>query len=225
MSEESATSLCFVVSAPSGTGKSTLADALLSRVDRLARTISCTTRPVRPGESDGVDYWFVSDSEFERRMRAGMFLEWAEVHGCLYATPQAEIDRIRAAGKDAVMVIDVQGAESLRRLLPDAVSVFVLPPSRDVLVARLFGRDAADAASRGHVERRLAAARDEMAHYVSYDYVIINDVLEESVAELGGIVRAERARREQRRSAAEAILASFDEAEVAPGDAGVIIPE
>jgi len=131
----------FVVSAPSGAGKTSLAKDLLANVANMQRTISCTTRELRDHEVDGVDYFFVSEAEFDARMRDNEFLEWAEVHGQRYGTLFAEIDRIHATGDDAVLVIDVQGAESVRQALPESVTIFILPPSRRALVERLDGRD------------------------------------------------------------------------------------
>lgn len=203
----------FVLSAPSGAGKTTLAAELLQRVDRLTRTISCTTRSPRPGEQHGRDYFFVDDEEFAARVDAGGFLEWAEVHGNRYGTLRSEIERIHADGDDAVLVIDVQGAVSVREALSDAVSVFVLPPSRDVLEERLVGRYEATEEHRETLSRRLGVAAHEIARYVGYDYVVINDDFENAVTDLVAIVRAERCRRSRRSAEAEAILSSFQEAD------------
>lgn len=203
--------IAFVLSAPSGAGKTTLAGALLERVERLTRTVSWTSRERRNGEKDGVDYVFVSREGFEQEACEGGFLEWAEVHGNLYGTPRREVAGIMAGGHDALMVIDVQGADSVRSAMREAVTVFVLPPSRRELEARITGRDAGDAAAREQIQRRLSVAADEIARYVSYDYVVVNDDFEDAVADLVAIVRAERARRDRRARRAESIRASFEQ--------------
>ncbi len=209
MSDAAAPSVCFVISAPSGAGKTTLANTLLARADRLVRTISCTTRVARDNEHHGRDYFFVGAEEFEARRAAGNFLEWAQVHGYLYGTLHSEIERIHSAGADAVLVIDVQGAESVLRRMASAVTIFVLPPSRDELESRLVGRDGLNDANRSTIERRLGIAASEIAHYVGYDYVVVNDELDTAAAELEAIVRAERCRRTRRTSLAERISRSF----------------
>ncbi len=207
MSEDA--TVCFVVSAPSGAGKTSLAAAVLDRVERLTRTISATTRAPRPDEHDGRDYHFVDAHEFRRRREAGAFLEWAQVHGHSYGTPLDEIDRIHSQGHDAVLVIDVQGAASVRQALDTAVTIFVLPPSRRALERRLRRRDGTEAVREADQAARLAVAAHEIEQYVSYDYVIVNDDFETAVAEIEGIVRAERSRLSRRAGEAEAILASF----------------
>lgn len=200
----------LVLSAPSGAGKTTLAEELLERVERLQRSVSCTTRPPRPHEVDGEDYFFVAEEEFHRRREAGDFLEWAEVHGHLYGTLRSELRRIHDAGNDALLVIDVQGAESVRRALEDAVTIFVLPPSREVLQARLRRREG-DAPERLEViHKRLNVAAAEIARYAGYDYVIVNDDFGQSVGELECILQAERARCGRRQALAERILQSFE---------------
>jgi guanylate kinase len=180
-------------------------------MDGLTRTVSWTTRQQRAGELDGVDYAFVNADRFQQQVGRNGFLEWAEVHGNFYGTPRSEIQRIHAADHDAVMVIDVQGADSVREAVDEAVTIFILPPSRDVLWQRLHARDHADARASEQIRRRLDVAAHEISRYVSYDYVVINDELEVAVADLVGIVRAERARRERRATQAEAIRSSFSE--------------
>lgn len=207
--EDRGPAIDFVLSAPSGAGKTTLALALLERQERLQRSVSCTTRAPRQGEVDGRDYFFVDDEEFHRRRRDGEFLEWAEVHGELYGTLYSELERIHVGGCDALLVIDVQGAEAVRQALDGAVTIFVLPPSRRVLEARLERRDGEDCEQSARLRRRLEVAADEIARYVGYDYVLINDDFEEAVEELACVVRAERCRRDRRTAAAERILESF----------------
>lgn len=201
--------IAFVLSAPSGAGKTTLAAALLDRVDGLQRTISWTTREARPGEVDRVDYTFVTEEEFRRERRAGGFLESFEVHGNLYGTPRSEIERIRDTGDDALLVIDVQGAAAARHRLDDPVTIFVLPPSRAELEERLGGRDGGDPAVEAEVRQRLGVAVHEIEQFVRYDYVVINDVFEQAVQELEAVVLAERCRRQRRTRIAQEILESF----------------
>ncbi|MFQ5742270.1 MAG: guanylate kinase [Acidobacteriota bacterium] len=201
--------IAFVLSAPSGAGKTTLAVELLRRLDGLHRTISCTTRAPRPGEQDGRDYTFLSRQEFERLQAAGEFLESATVHGNLYGTPRSELERIRAMGRDALMVIDVQGAAEVRGGLAEAVTIFVLPPSRVSLQKRLNHRDGNAASSRATIGERLEVAAEEIAQFMRYDYLVINDDLDVAVGELQAIVVAERCRRVRRAGLGESILESF----------------
>lgn len=181
----------LVISGPSGAGKGTLVDRLVKARPECVFAISSTTRPMRPGEVNGVQYEFVPPEEFERRLAAGYFLEWAEVHGLRYGTPKVFCDEQVRAGRVVVLDVDVQGGASVRRALPDAVSVFIYPPSVDALRQRLLGRgtDAPDV-----IERRLRNAPGEMAQYRFYDYLVINDDLDRAVARLVAIVDAERAR-------------------------------
>jgi len=197
----------FVVSAPSGAGKTSLADHLLAQVASLQRTISYTTRGPRQHEVDGVDYFFVGKDEFDARVQATEFLEWAEVHGHLYGTPSTEVSRIHANGDDAVMVIDVQGAEAVRRSLPESVTIFILPPSQRALIERLEGRDGLGGGEGRALRLRVAA--HEIADYVKYDYLVVNDDFDIAAAELAAIVRAERCRRRRRQAVAERLLADF----------------
>ncbi len=204
--------ITFVLSAPSGAGKTTLADELLRRLGGVTRTVSCTTRAPRPGEVDGHDYFFVGAERFEQLRAADEFLEWAEVHGNRYGTLRSQVEEIRARGDDALLVIDVQGAQAVRQRLPGAVTIFVLPPSPAVLVQRLRGREGDDPARREVLRRRLAVAGHEIERYVGYDYVIVNDDLECAVTEFMAIITAERCRCERRRQEAERIRAAFAEA-------------
>ncbi|HEX7020548.1 MAG TPA: guanylate kinase [Gemmatimonadaceae bacterium] len=199
--------LLFVVSAPSGTGKTTLVEHLVKDVPALRMSRSYTSRPVRNGECHGVDYNFVTRARFEEMVAGDEFLEWADVFGNLYGTRRADTEQLLAQGQDVVLVIDVQGARQVRRrqMLP-TISIFVLPPSYDVLEQRLRGRcnDPEEA-----IERRLTAARDEVAAFIEYDYVVVNDDLELCVDRLRSIVIAERARLSVVRRQAERIVSTF----------------
>jgi len=181
----------LVLSGPSGAGKGTLVDRLVAARPECIFSISATTRPQRTSEQEGVQYEFVTREEFERRRSAGMFLEWAEVHGMLYATPSRFVDEGVRAGRIVVLDVDVQGGASVRRARPDAVSVFIYPPSIEALRKRLLQRstDLPEV-----VERRLRNAPGELKQYREYDYLVVNDELEQAVARLVAIVDAERAR-------------------------------
>ena len=181
----------FIICAPSGAGKTSLVNALLEREPDIELSISYTTRGPRPGESHGRSYHFVSREEFLAMAGRGEFLESAEVHGNLYGTSQAWINARRAEGKDILLEIDWQGAAQVRRLIPDAVGVFILPPSPEALRKRLEerGQDAPEV-----IERRLRTAREELAHVEEFDYVIINQNFDVAVADLVSIVRSQRLR-------------------------------
>ena len=175
----------FVVSGPSGVGKGTLVALLRERLPRLGLTVSATTREPRPGEKDGVAYYFLAEDEFDRRVAAGEFLEWAWVHGHRYGTLREEVERVTGQGRSVVLEIDVQGGRNVRETLPDAVLVFIEPPSADELERRLRGRGTEDEAS---IERRLAGAREEMACAPRYDVRIVNDDLERACDELMRVI-------------------------------------
>jgi len=183
--------LLFIVAAPSGAGKSSLVNAVLADDRELVLSVSYTTRPPRAGEANGREYHFVDRASFQRMLEAGEFLESAEVHGNLYATSQKQIADVRASGRDILLEIDWQGAQQVRRLFPDAVSVFILPPSAEELARRLRGRgkDSEDA-----IRRRLAAAAAEMSHAAEFDFVIINNDFEDARRDLAAVVRASRLR-------------------------------
>ena len=198
--------LLFIVSAPSGAGKTTLVERLVECVPHLRLSRSYTSRPVRPGETDGVDYNFVTRDRFEEMVAAGDFLEWADVFGNLYGTCASDTDRLLAAGEDVVLVIDVQGARKVRQQGIPAATVFVMPPSLTVLEQRLRGRSKDPEAA---IQRRLQAARDEVAAFRDYDYVIINAELTSSVDRLRGIVLAERARLQRMQAVADDIVRTF----------------
>src|SRR5687767_11669880 len=166
------TGLLFTVSAPSGAGKTSLVKALVQRNPSVRISISHTTRAKRPGEVDAQDYFFVSKGEFMKRVSAGGFLEHAEVFGNYYGTSQQAVDELLKQGYDVILEIDWQGAAQVRRLRPEVVSIFILPPSRAVLEQRLRGRGQD---SEAVITQRLAAARGEISHYAESDYLIIND--------------------------------------------------
>lgn len=181
----------YIVTAPSGAGKTTLVHAVLEREPGLALSVSYTTRAPRPGEVDGRDYRFVSREEFLRLRDGGELLEWAEVHGNYYGTSRTWIETQLQQDRDVLLEIDWQGARQVRRMFPHAVSIFILPPSLEALEARLRGRGTDSEAT---IARRLAAAREEMRHVEEFDYVIINDRLERAIDELTAVVRAARLR-------------------------------
>lgn len=181
----------YIVTAPSGAGKTTLVRAVLEREPGLALSVSYTTRPPRPGEIDGRDYRFVSKEAFLRLRDGGELLEWAEVHGNYYGTSRTWIETQLQQDRDVLLEIDWQGARQVRRMFPHAVSIFILPPSLEALEARLRGRGTDSEAT---IARRLAAAREEMRHVEEFDYVIINDRLERAIDELTAVVRAARLR-------------------------------
>ena len=179
----------FIVSSPSGGGKTSLVKALLEAEPEVRLSISHTTRPPRAGEVDGRDYHFISLDAFQRMLNAGEFLESAEIYGNRYGTSQKWIEGERAAGRDVLLEIDWQGAQQVRKLIREVVSIFILPPSLEILEARLKGRAQDTSAA---VARRLAAAREEISHAAEYNYVIINEVFDRAALDLRSIVRAER---------------------------------
>ncbi|HEX9179484.1 MAG TPA: guanylate kinase [Burkholderiales bacterium] len=183
--------ILFVVSAPSGAGKTSLVKGLIHGGSGVRLSVSFTTRAPRSGEVDGRDYHFVARERFIEMQKAGEFLESAEVYGNLYGTSHRWVGEQLALGQDVLLEIDTQGAAQVRKLFPECIGIFILPPSLEVLESRLRGRgqDSAEV-----IARRLAAARGEMAHAGAYDYVIINDELGEAIQDFASIVRAERLR-------------------------------
>ena len=177
----------YIVAAPSGAGKTTLVRMLLEAVPAGGLSISCTTRAPRPGEQDGREYHFLSVDEFRDRIARDEFLEWAEVHGNYYGTSKRWIADELALGRDVLLEIDWQGAQQVRQLFPQAIGIFILPPSMEELTRRLTGRgtDSAEV-----IERRLLAAHAEMRHVGEFDYVIINDQLNNALDDLVAIVRS-----------------------------------
>jgi guanylate kinase len=196
----------FIISAPSGTGKTTLVERLVKVTDHLKMSRSYTSRPPRGDEVDGVDYNFVSRPQFETMAQAGEFLEWADVFGNLYGTHAGDTDKCRESGADVVLVIDVQGARKVRARGVPYVGIFLLPPSFQVLERRLRGRskDSEEA-----IRRRLQVAREEVSAFEEYDYVVINDEFDPCVERMKGIVLAERSRLSRMRRKAVEILNTF----------------
>jgi len=198
--------IVFIISGPSGSGKSTLVRRLLESVPRLLFSVSYTTRARRGQEEPGKSYHYVSREQFQALVAEEQFLEWAEVFGHYYGTHRRYLEMAAREGKDLVLDIDVQGARQLKSKVPDAVSVFVLAPSRQELEHRLRHRseDAPDA-----IARRVAAAAQEIAQYSAYDYLLVNSDLDEAAENLAAIVKAERLRSNRMQEAAQAILAGF----------------
>jgi guanylate kinase len=198
--------LLFIVSAPSGAGKTTLVERLVEQVPQLKMSRSYTSRRTRPGEIDGVDYNFVTREKFEEMVAAGDFLEWASVFGNLYGTCASDTDRLLASGCDVVLVIDVQGARKVRAQGIGTSAIFVMPPSFTVLEQRLRGRSKD---SEAEIQRRLQVARDEVAAFTEYEFVVVNDELTAAVDRLRSIVISERARLPRMRHEAETIVRTF----------------
>lgn len=198
--------MLVVVSSPSGGGKGTLIRRVLKSVPNLGYSISFTTRAAREGEINGRDYFFVSEEKFMEMVQEGAFLEYARVHGNLYGTSHTQVELELAEGRDIILEIDVQGAESVRRLLRDAVSIFILPPSFEVLRARLERRGSERPSD---LALRLKNSRGEVERYREFQYVIINDDAELAASQLASVIYAERARRERQEAAAQSVLATF----------------
>jgi guanylate kinase len=198
--------LMFIVSAPSGAGKTTIVERLVEEMPQLRLSRSYTSRAARQGEVDGVDYNFVTRARFEEMIAAEEFLEWADVFGNLYGTCGADTDRMLAAGDDVVLVIDVQGARQVRSRQSGAICVFLMPPSFAELEQRLRGRSKD---SETAIRRRLKVAKDEVASFSEYDYIVVNDELASAVDRLRSIVIAERARRARMCPVAEQIVRTF----------------
>jgi guanylate kinase len=198
----------FIVSAPSGTGKTTLVERLVQVVPNLKMSRSYTSRAARAGEEDGVDYNFISREKFESMVRGNEFLEWADVFGNYYGTCIADTERDLAAGQDVMLVIDVQGARQVKNRGIETIGIFVLPPSAAILEQRLRGRSKD---SEEQIRRRLDVARREVDEFERYEYVVINDEVDAAVERLRAIVLAERGRVRPMRSAAQAIINTFAE--------------
>ena len=198
--------LLFIVSAPSGTGKTTLVERLVHQLPALCMSRSYTSRSARPGERDGVDYNFISRQNFEEMTAAAAFLEWADVFGNYYGTAAADTEALLAEGKDVMLVIDVQGARQVRSRGIETVGIFVLPPSAAILEQRLRGRSKD---TEEQMQKRLEVACREVGEFASYEYVVVNDELDAAVERLKSIVLAERAKVKSMRPLANAIIKTF----------------
>lgn len=196
----------FIVAAPSGAGKTTLVSLLLENDPQIRVSISHTTRAPRPGEESGREYHFIDVPAFLDKVQSGEFLEWAEVHGNYYGTSKKWIESEMSSGRDVLLEIDWQGAQQVRKSFPKAIGIFVLPPSMDVLKTRLSGRgtDSAEV-----IARRIAAAHDEMRHVDEFDYVIINDDLQQASGDLQSIVTASRLHYANQRQRHASLFASL----------------
>jgi guanylate kinase len=198
----------FIISAPSGSGKSTLVNRVRSEDTRLLFSVSYTTRKPRGLEKPGESYNYISRSDFEQRIRRNEFLEYAEVFGNYYGTSRNALEQAKAEAKDLVLDIDVQGARQLKKSIPDAVSIFILAPSRDILEQRLRSRSED---SEEVIERRLGDAATEIRNWHEYDYVLVNHQVDESADTLASIIRAERVKRSRMEDQIKPILVSFEQ--------------
>ncbi len=202
----SAIGTLYTVSAPSGAGKTTLVNALLEACDNLQVSVSHTTRAKRPGEVDGEDYHFVSETEFLVMLEEAAFLEHARVFNNFYGTSKTWVEQTLAKGGDVILEIDWQGAAQVRKLMPQTVSVFILPPSKASLLERLKGRGQDDEAV---IENRMAEAKNEISHYVESDYLIVNDTFEQALAEFQAIILSERAKLPKQAEKHAALISSL----------------
>lgn len=196
----------FTVSAPSGAGKTSLVNALVGQEPEVVLSVSHTTRLPRPGEEDGRDYHFVTPERFQEMVQAGAFLEHAEVFGNYYGTSEASVEAQLSAGHDVILEIDWQGAQQIRQLRPDCMSIFILPPSRQVLEERLRGRGQDGNAV---IARRMAAAQSEMSHYAESDYLIVNDDFYRALAELRAVIVARRVSQARQQAALTELIKSL----------------
>jgi len=191
MSSDKREGTLFIVSAPSGAGKTSICKELIACIPALTLSVSYTTRPPRPGEQEGIDYFFISEEVFQEKIRKGELAEWAVVHGYYYGTPMEWLKSNIRLGNDILLDIDVQGAKNLKERFPQAVTIFILPPSWEVLERRLRDRmtDTPE-----EMQQRLNDAREEISHCREYDYIIINERLEEAIEQIRAIIIAERSR-------------------------------
>ncbi len=196
----------YIISAPSGAGKTSLVRQLLSRDSQVRVSVSHTTRAMRSGEANGVDYNFVTLAEFNDMIDQGQFLESAEVFDNKYGTSQTWVKQQLDQGIDVILEIDWQGAQQVRRLMPEAISIFILPPSREALRERLTGRGQDDVSV---IERRMADAVNEMSHYAEYDYLVINDAFEQALGELQAVLVARRLRQSAQQRRQQALITAL----------------
>ena len=182
----------FIISAPAGGGKTTIVNMLLKEVPNLERVITCTTRKPREGEKDKIDYFFLSKEEFEQGIKNGKFLEYAKVHDNYYGTPKDEVEKLLSEGKDLILVIDVQGMKQIKEKT-DIVSIFILPPSLDELINRMKKRGEPEE----EIKKRLETAKREIPQWKYYDYIVINDVLEQAKEDIKSIILSRRLKRER----------------------------
>ena len=197
----------IIISSPSGGGKGTLIKEVLETVPNLGYSVSLTTRPPRFGEEDGRHYYFVSKEEFDREIEEGKFLEYAEVHGNCYGTSLRQIERITSEGRDVILEIDVQGAASVLEKVPEAVSIFILPPSFETLRARLIARNTE---GQDELELRLSNSHGEVMQYLNFKYVIVNDEVAVAARKLASVIIAERQLRDRQSEVIRGILDSFE---------------
>ena len=186
--------LIIIISAPSGSGKTTVVERLLAELPRVKRSISCTTRPPRQGEQEGRDYFFVSEGDFRRKIENGEFLEWEETFGNFYGTPLEQFTGAMENGQDLILSIDVKGARQVKEKFPGAISVFIMPPSTEELESRLRKRNTD---RKDQVDLRLKEARRELEAADEYDYLVVNDDLDGAVTELKSVLEAERQKRQE----------------------------
>jgi guanylate kinase len=198
--------ILYTISAPSGAGKTSLVKALLDQCPALTVSVSHTTRTQRPGEMDGVNYHFIDRNTFMDMTGRGEFLEQAEVFGNLYGTSQRWVEETLKSGRDVILEIDWQGAQQIRRLMPDSVGIFILPPSLEALLQRLNGRGQDDSAV---IEKRMAQARDEITHYSEADYLVVNDVFDKALADLAAIIRTQPLQSKNQRDHLQELLSEL----------------
>jgi guanylate kinase len=203
--------ILFVVSSPSGGGKGTLIQRVLKRVPNLGYSVSFTTRAPRNGEENGREYFFVTREEFDRMVAANEFLEWAHVHSKLYGTARQQVEREISEGRDIILEVDVQGAASVRSLLRDSVSIFILPPSFEVLKQRLRARGTD---SQEELDLRLRNAPTELKDYLAFQYVILNDDVDRAANQMAAIVHAERARLSRQEAQVKRVVEAFTGEEI-----------
>ena len=195
--------LLLVISTPSGGGKGTILKELFAQEENLRLSVSATTRQPRPGEENGKQYFFLSREEFETKIQTGQMLEYAEYVGNYYGTPREPVERWMDQGRDVVLEIEVKGGAQVKKLVPECVSIFILPPSMQVLEKRLRGRGTEEEAT---IQQRLAKAREEIPHAKEYDYVVFNDRLEDAVSDLRAIIHGEKLKFSRNTDSIERVL-------------------